>query len=180
MRLKLRYYVCALDVLEADRPSSSGAGAGAGAASYPSSSSAGGARAGVTGLDVFASIRASIAEVHGEEGVGATMRSLVVKHYNPLTGLFVARGPQAWDRRVRACIGLVKSVKCGGRGKLPARIRVLHVAGSLRTLANVGKRWKAALAKAAAGRALPLAAVDVDERLMEEFVALVASGAAGW
>jgi ribonuclease P/MRP protein subunit POP5 len=151
MRLKLRFYVCQLELEGDSSPAPSSSGAGASSAS----SVAGAAAAAVTPADLFVALRSVIYDTYGDAGLGAVLRMLAVKYYSPATRLCIVRGPAAHDAEVRASLALVKRVK---KGVPPAALRILHVAGSLRSLTKAVRFWQASVV-AATGRA-PSAAED--------------------
>jgi ribonuclease P/MRP protein subunit POP5 len=136
MRLKLRFYICRVD-LEAEGSASTGSGAGSSSSSSSSSRP-------VTASDLYSAIRGALLDSFGDDAVAATMKTLAVKYYSPTTRMCIVRGPFSHAKQVRAAIVAVKALKKLGRG---ATIRLLRVAGSLRTAIRAAARWQAELSR---------------------------------
>jgi RNase P/RNase MRP subunit POP5 len=140
MRLKVRFYICQLDI---EREGSGVVRGGKYSNTTGVSNIArveggggGGAAAGITSSDIFASVRGMIADTHGDVGIGNTVAMLAVKFFDPRTRLCIVRGPSLWASQVRSALVSVKKIK-----NREARLSILHVAGSVRTASRAVQIW---------------------------------------
>lgn len=105
---------------------------------------------------VIAQIRASIIDLHGDYGAGCTMPSLSIRFFDPSSSICTVRVDREFAEVVRTSIVLVAVLD-----KREARLRVLHMAGSMRNCKVVIRRWldrylQSRLATGAGQAALPL------------------------
>lgn len=111
--------------------------------------------------DLFAALKASLAENYGEVGAGAAAQLLACLYYSPVTRLAILRGPAPLEAQVHAAVALVRAVR-----KTPAALRVLQVVSSRRTLRaameHVQESLVAAMRSSAARDALVLDAAFLD------------------
>lgn len=128
MRVKLRFYVCQLEFESISGGSTA-------------TSSNVDVAASITQSDIFKAVQGIILETNGDAVLGAVQRTLACKYYNPITRMCIIRGPANRDRDVRAAVAMVKRVR---KSKAVA-VRILQVAGSLRTLPKATRYWHASI-----------------------------------
>lgn len=125
MRLKCRFYVCELDF-----------GSGNSEAS------------GVSALDVYMAVKNSMQSTWGDAGWGQASNLLAVKLWHPAIRIALVRGPLELQAEVHSALALIRSVK-----KQPVAVRVIQVAGCLRTVKEALQQWYAIAADTGAGGA---------------------------
>ncbi|KAJ1629004.1 hypothetical protein T492DRAFT_1014183 [Pavlovales sp. CCMP2436] len=76
---------------------------------------------------VIAQVRASIIDLHGDYGAGCTMPSLSLRFFDPSSGVCNVRVDREFAEMTRASIVVVTIID-----KREVRLRVLHMAGSMR------------------------------------------------
>lgn len=84
---------------------------------------------------VIAQIRTSVIDLHGDYGAGCTMPSLSLRFFDPISSICVVRVDREFAEIVRTSIVLVTVLE-----KREARLRVLHMAGSMRNCKVVVRR----------------------------------------
>ncbi|KAG8471154.1 hypothetical protein KFE25_009575 [Diacronema lutheri] len=84
---------------------------------------------------VIAQIRSSVLDLHGDYGAGCTMPSLSVRFFDPSSSICAIRVDREFAEMVRTSIALVTQLD-----KREVRLRVLHMAGNMRSCKAVVRR----------------------------------------
>ncbi|KAM3867678.1 ribonuclease P/MRP protein subunit POP5 [Diretmus argenteus] len=81
---------------------------------------------------INASVRAAVAQIHGDYGAALCSMICTVKYLNAHTGMLFLRCPKSCYRLVSSALPFITCIENQGQ-KLPCFLNCLHVGGTIRT-----------------------------------------------
>lgn len=168
MRIKQRYYIVRIDTLpEHTVTSTSSSSSYTSQKSTPISSSSFSTDGKMSSqrhptiyslTDIYNTLKQLFATVYGDIGIGSITNSFAVRHYYPEKSCVLVRILHEWDMALQNILTCVQTLPATmvpsstGTGNkpqrgtmnvtdVPVRLRIVHIAGSLRTLTNALVRY---------------------------------------
>lgn len=113
--------------------------------------------------DIVGAVKKAVQHMHGDFGLGVTRASLVVKFFNPHTGVFLLRVRRGPHVLVSSVLPLVDSINCQ-----PVTLQMLKLCGTIRSCFKYLKAYDCkvmldVLSRCATGREKQLAKAKIAE-----------------